>query len=478
MLVFQGDFDHIVERCEYRAQIDPSWLIKIVAEINLYLPDDWRLTRSGHGFSIQIIADNKNVVLKGVSFRTGGNKVLSILNTVFLPSFPDLRDLKSAGTKLGEVVAKDKKGQYIKDSNNSVKINVSASIKKDNPDSTRPNLYFFRPCPDNLSSPLFARQYEKVKKDKKGGNIGDEYHRIHPLIKAGLDLEHFRWIKRNIINGHVEFVDKVDHEYHGNDYWILKVIDKNSSNNFLENYISILKKYEITPPGMPQSTQTYEIEYKFMLPDDGKEAVNNFDLIKSFAINENNLSIAHEGRPKELVDSYFDDENKTLHNSGISFRMREGKDNLRVALKKRFPVDNAGDSEKGIYNRIEEEAVITNGQEKELLAGRPINVLPYRLIQYVAPRCETIKPILKVTNKRKVLVIEDSSHRKAEICFDIVRYTIDGKDHGPYHELELESKGMPRESLKGLVDYIINELNLNVSGQSKYERGISIHEAS
>ena len=56
MLVFQKDWSHLEDRCKTRVGIAPDWFIQIVAEINLYLPNDWRLTRSKNNFFIQVVA--------------------------------------------------------------------------------------------------------------------------------------------------------------------------------------------------------------------------------------------------------------------------------------------------------------------------------------------------------------------------------------------------------------------------------------
>lgn len=481
MLVFQKDFDHIAERCLERVKKEPSWLLEIISEINLYLPDDWRMTRSKDQFAIQIIAEDKNIILAGYSHSViGEDKVLAIINTVYMANYPDLRDLKAAGVKFVQVAQKNKYGQHIKDEKGHVKINVPSQIKIENPEATRPNLYFFSPAPENMSSPLFARQYEKVKMIEKGKGVGDEYHRIHPLTKVGLDVEHFRWIKRNINTGHVEFVDKVNDNYHGKDYWILKRCTKEKGKAYLKEYVDLLAKYGVTPHAMPTSIQTnYEVEYKFEI--DGNDFSACFDLIREFAVSEGFL-LKHEGRPQGHVDIYFDDDRKTLYKGRASFRMRNKlKDNTRVTIKKQFPRECEG-MEPGLYIRIEEEVVITEAQKIELLNGKPINVWPYRLIQYIAPSCAKIKPVLQVENKRKILILEDSMHRKAELSFDSMTYfppftelanNVDNRDEfDTYYEVEIESKGMPREELERIICHIKNNIGLKISRRSKYENGM------
>lgn len=215
----------------------------------------------------------------------------------------------------------------------------------------------------------------------------------------------------------------------------------------------------------------YETEYKFFITGDKNYASEVFNQIKDL-VKDCGFNITVQGRVKSQVDTYFDDDKYTLHDAGVSFRVREGKDNTLVTLKKRLPVTRY--SAKGLYERMEEEAVITNTQKKDLINGRPIKALPYRLIRYIAPTCGEIRPKLKVHNKRKTSVIEDAGHRKAEICFDNVLYEIDGKKYGPYFEVEIESKGMPPDAIRSLADGIVETLGVSISQQSKYERGISL----
>ena len=88
---------------------------------------------------------------------------------------------------------------------------------------------------DNSVSPLFARQYERRKKGKGVAWVGDEYHRIHPLTKAGLDLSHFCWVRWNM-NGDVSFVETVDPQYHGQNYWTVKELKSDKKRASREVY--------------------------------------------------------------------------------------------------------------------------------------------------------------------------------------------------------------------------------------------------
>ncbi|HID30744.1 MAG TPA: hypothetical protein EYP19_12165, partial [Desulfobacterales bacterium] len=203
MLVFQTDWKHIKEGCT-RANVNLGWLVEVVAEINLYLPDDWRMTRSTNNFRIQIVAEEMPALV-GFSYRGSGDEIIHIIDSVFPKGYFDKFDLQAIGSK--PITRVDK------------------SIKQQHPEIVIPNVYFYRPCPDDSVTPLFARQYVKIKLGRDGNPVGDQYHRIHPLSKAGLDLEHFRWVHWNI-NGHVEDVETPDAGYHGKDYWEVPLLEK------------------------------------------------------------------------------------------------------------------------------------------------------------------------------------------------------------------------------------------------------------
>ncbi|MEE4356579.1 MAG: CYTH domain-containing protein [Desulfococcaceae bacterium] len=454
MLVFQKNTDHILEDGCIRADMDPRWLVEVIAEMNLYLPDDWRLTRTRSNFRIQIVS-HQSATLVGSCFRTEQDEILHIIDSLHLKHFHDCVDLRNRPEKIRGRVN-----------------------RKEHPDVITPNLYFFRPGPEGFSSPLFARQYERIRIKKDGSKAGDQYHRIHPLTRAGLDLEHFMWI-RWTVSGQVSVVESPDPSYHGKDYWMIDPLETDSKRGnraaYLRTYESVLKKYRITLPEAAEKAATpYETEFKFLAGENEKDAAAVFDLITEalekgteftgFTVSD------QDRRHKQQTDIYFDDENFTLFHSGASFRLRK-KDSIRVTLKKRFP---KGEGKDGLYRRIEEEAVITVAQEAELMRGSPINAFPYRLLPYIAPNCKLLQAQVFVSNERRIFHIRDEKYRRAEICFDRVNYRIAGKDHGPFFEVEIESKGAPREKIAKLAEYLRDNMGLEPSQQSKYERGVGM----
>jgi purine nucleosidase len=464
MLVFQKNWrEHIrndpQKGCR-RAGIDFKWLAEIVAEINMYLPDDWRLTRSKNNFRIDIVADT-SVSLVGHAFRTDNDNILNIIDTVFPTKFIDTEDLKNLENK--------------------IRRGLKASTKKTHPETVVPNLYFFRPGPAKSDSPLFARQYERVKKNKTGEFGGDQYHRIHPLTKAGLDLMHFRWIKWNI-NGNTCLVDAVHQDYHGKNYWdIIPELNtaskRGNAEEYLGEYEKILLEYNIHPQEVsrPLLDDSFQIEYKYLVPGSSGDAGAVYKTIEE-CIDELGFSVIERpSRSTEQIDDYYDDAAFSLHNAGASFRVRKkSNDNILVSLKKRKPIEDIY-ARSGLYERIEEEAVISLSQENDLKRGNPVNILPYRLLPFIAGNLGALQHVMTVHNQRKTFVLQDDTLRKINLCMDRVTYEFGAGSPGKsFFELEIQSRGSSKERTRQLAEYISENLGLIPSGQSKYERGLSL----
>jgi hypothetical protein len=428
MLVFQKNWrEHIRKDPQkgcIRAGIDFKWLAEIVAEINLYLPDEWRLTRSKNNFRIDIVADTR-VSLVGHAFRTDNENILNIIDTVFPAKFIDTEDLRNqeGGTRIG----------------------LTARTKKNHPETVVPNLYFFRPSPAKSDSPLFARQYERVKKNKAEEFGGDQYHRIHPLTKAGLDLMHFRWVKWNI-NGNTCLVDAVPQDYHGKNYWdIIPELSAESkrgkAEEYLREYEKILKEFHIHPQELnrPLPTDLFQIEYKYLVPESDVSAV--YEIIDECIEELGFSAIEKPKRSTEQIDGYYDDALFSLHNTGASFRVRKkSNDNMLVSLKKRKLIEDIY-ARSGLYERIEEEAVISLSQENDLKKGKPVNILPYRLLSFIAQNLGALQHVMTVKNQRKTFVLQDDSLRKIELCMDRVSYEFgSGSPKNPFFELEIQSR--------------------------------------
>lgn len=441
MLVFQTDPNHVFCRFKQRFpklyEQDRSWLAKVVAEINLYLPDDWRLTRSSNNFRIQVMGVDMPAIV-GQSFHLADGRILHRIDSIFKPGFADKYDEKEE----------------------------------------TPNLYFYDNRPDDLVTPLFARQYERVK-IHDGCEVGDQYHRIHPLTKAGLDLEHYRWVHW-IKGGQVLDVKEVHPDYHGRDYWLvpeLSDLGGRRYKDYLNDYESAMAHFNVNliPPQPPP--HRHEIEYKFMVQAAGKAAAEA--IFRDIEAELRSSGFTLQGSPQGFrlqTDTYLDDDKFSLHQVGASFRLRCKKDQIRITLKKRIPsTSGSGYSPEGLYERLEEEVTITTAQEKLLRDSQQINAFPYRLVPYIAPGCGRLQPVLVVENKRKTLLLADSNRQLVEVCFDQVYVSFEpNKKVGPFFEVEIESKRAEWQKVKDLAEHIGEYFGLLPSRQSKYERGVSL----
>lgn len=453
MLVFQRDFEHPCSRAFERLGLDEATLVRYVAEINLYLPDDWRMTRTRNNFRVQLVLPNGSAALVGWSFRAG-EKILHIIDTVHGQCFHDNVDLKATGSI--------SRNQW-----------PDREFRAEHSEVYTPNLYFFVPCPDDSRSPVFARQYEKVRIDN-GKQHGVQYHRIHPLSKAGLDLTHFRWVRWNT-RGEVDFVDFPAAGYHGKDYWVTPSLSTQTKRaNVARVYVEDLRRrmnahHIVAAPPETDAPPAYEPEWKYTFHGKPKVFYNLVKEIQTLAL-KSGYRVEGVNKYESQRDIYLDDEARTLLNAGISLRVRQIKErHARITLKKRT---HAADAE---HLRIEEDAVISRVQMDQLLAGKPVNTLPFRLLSYIAPACRTLGPVLTVNNDRTTLVLKDAMLLRAEVCHDSVSYEANGRFWGPHYEIEVESRGMLRDSVEEVAQLISSSCpDLQRCDLSKYERGMRV----
>lgn len=436
---------HPIARFRERVNQDESLLFKVVAEINLYLPDDWRLTKQFNNFTILVIpASGPNYKLAGRSHILNNGKILHVIRTVLESSYAD-----QVTPQIGDAELLDDElhGRY-----------------------APPNLYFFQIPPDDMRSPLLARQYEKVLHNGPAVFGDTQFHRVHPLFKWGLDLIHFKWLGWNT-NNDVRFVETPDNNYHGKDYWIVPPYPGNP-NTLVDLYTNAISLHNITFPQPPQIPSTpYEHEYKMMVTTRRKLRESG-SLLYEIIQNSGNFCATGPTTDKLQKDSYFDDADLTLYKSGVSFRFRKSVDSARVTLKVQQP-GSKQTLKQGEYRRIEEEATIQPDQVDMLFRGDWLSVMPYRLIAYVSPHCQALHHVATVSTNRKVLIVENKYSQKAEICFDRAAFiTLGGVEVAHDYEIEIESKGMPQNEVEELVLLLSVPLGLEISSESKYERAV------
>ncbi len=455
-------------------------LLEILADINQYLPDDWRMNSGSSDWRFRNRTDNEfrielcihrspesvlRAALIGHSYRVDQHEILHIVDTVF---HPQMFSPEAAAAITGE------DGSISGGT-------IDQGVVDRNPELVVANMYYFSPCPDDASSPLFARQYERVRFDENLQQLATkQYHRIHPVTKAGLDPDHFRWIQWDT-HGTVRFVPQPKTGYRGKTYWGMKMLSQdrgrqNQADVYKDQYASLLQNNGITPqePVPPQSP--YEIEFKFVL--DNAQAPETFSVVKqkvAECIAEAYPQFQIEWDSEKLqTDTYLDDAHTSLLHANACFRLRKRSDHIRITLKKRFPHP----VEDGLYRRIEEEAVVRAFQVEALKRGQPVQLLPYRLIAYVAPGCGPLREVVTVENKRTIATLRDNGRRRAELCFDELYFYRPGEQEkaGPFYEIELESKGMPDEALRSIATTIAGIPELTASQETKYERAVQLLE--
>jgi len=463
VLVFSKSIDkdgswHLEKRCLERCGKPISWLLDIISEINCYLPPDWRMTRKTNDFRIQFKADVEGSLV-GYSYRLDSGEFLHIVDTVFLKGFTD-------------------KPEKIIDSGGRKRIKpMSHSHKKDNPQVLVPNLYFFRPAPDNFASPLFARQYEKIKQTDGGNLTGDQYHRVHPLTRDGLDPARFLWL-RWTTNGDLQL--KIpDPSYHGKNFWKVPPLkgrkERAPALVYLKNYQLMMEKYAISPQPRKRSQQPYGVEYKFQLPGANRNQADElFNQVEEYLCKTDFEIFARRANGKKIVDTYFDDDSFSLHNTGLSLRVREKKGVRYITLKKRTAGDLHADINL-IYKTVEETAFLADGHYQSLFKGEPVPLLPCRLLDFLVPKHGFLRAMFTVENQRRSLILRNSDSRRMELSFDRVQFHFDGKMYGPYFEIELESLDVPEADMQTLAELLSDCLPVLPSTQTKYGRGVSLY---
>lgn len=454
---FQERVGRLWGEVRYADEITPQGIKKlllIIEEINLYLPDDWRMTRTKNNFRVFVQIERKgdleSFVLAGRSFRQADGRILHSIETVLKPEYLDSVDREDLVAK-SDINALPKKNRH----------DAYDQIRMDHPDLVRPNLYFLKPRLDDCSSPLFARQYERVFKD----DTLYEFHRIHPLTKNGVDRSKFRWIRWSCY-GEAKLVKSPSPEAHGRDYWKVSQIGFEKATKMIHNHKRLLEEHNIIMqqgevPGGP-----FEVEYKLLFRGEPSERQSIFDAAEQI-IRKTGVTI--DSRKSQVQnDTYMDDNEFTILFGGGSFRLRQTPETARITLKAKRSDAARPDGE---YNRLEEEQTITAQEANTFLSGQQIGASPVKALKERFPNCGNLAARVKVETTREILHARNKNGQDAEVCFDFVRFLdLSGKEVARDVEIEIESKGMPVIEIAKLADLLKKELGLEPSPRSKYER--------
>lgn len=451
-----------ISRLQARTQERIQGLLRIIQDINDYLPDDWRLTRSSNTFSILVVPEGRRRAFQliGRSYRdekTG--EILHILATILTPQMVILDDLHELQSHVPAA-------------------RMNNMTRAAHPEILLPNLYYFQERPDDSPSPLFARQYERVLEGQATTGTVTQYHRVHPLQKErGVDPIHFRWVKWTS-DGHTAFVKGPDSRYHGKDFWIVEAMSPSTTRRHKERHHELIGvRLGATLP--PEPYPIYEEEFKFVATGTyaGPTACKLFfEVVCAIKeLGECRIEPAI-GSPADLppyveqIDQYFDDDEKSIFDAGLLCRLRRSKDVLRLTVKLRQQTE-AGRTG---YLRREEEVTITAAQAEGMINRGKLPVsTPIELLETIIPQHGPLKPVLTVRNHRRLLSVVHPEGPRAELCCDMVWFEKDRLKSGAQVEVEIESKGYPRSELSQLAACLDLVPGIKRVAESKYQRGMS-----
>ena len=213
----------------------------------------------------------------------------------------------------------------------------------------------------------------------------------------------------------------------------------------------------------------YEDELKFLIKD-----MNQLNDVYCFVKKQFKAITETE---KNQIDIYLDDDDLTLHGSGVSFRIRQavsdGKSECSLDLKKKHRSTDGNDS--GIYRRREATKNIST-EQKDALIGKA-------LIQNVAPEfynmlCDmlyvqsvSLSDKFEVNTNRRTMTVRVDSKTQINLNFDVITYD---SSH-TYFELEIKYSTSAQNTPK-IIEKIRSKFKLMRWDKSKYDRGIYLYK--
>ena len=441
--------DHIRERVEARGGgADLVWLYRAVAEINRYLPDDWRLMRYQNTFCVRI-AGKYNFNLAGRSFLSGrGDEIVHLIFTVLELHMFDLGDIET-------------QAWFGVDEN---------EIKKFKKTVPRPNLYYFSPQfrYTGHDSPVWARQYEKRCPGKEY-----EYHRLHPLTRDGLDQGISIWTRWDNKAGEIKRVSEPEADFHGEDYWRLRDL---SESNLMGNaderlgiYEKRLQEVAKVSPATEDHARVTEYEYKFITIDTHKKPSSE-EIIKEIEKNNYNRT---ESIQTEIEDAYLDTKTNFLGQNDFTLRLRKvtlsGESHYILQFKKRVPGIKTG------YKRTKLELPLTKDQAKNLMTQ---GLLPRRfeeLLGFILPTRHSLQPAFHVKISRDITLFENVAEvgQRLELRTDNVVFLDSNAldELGTHQEIEIENRSADPKQVGNLISQLEEKLQLLPISQTKNDRG-------
>jgi hypothetical protein len=439
--------DHALDRCAERAGRDAAWLLQTINQINNHLPDDWRMTRASNNF--RVLVRDAGISIVGRSFRVGQGETLHITDTVLMDSHFDQVGIPDDVTRVTQ------------------RVRMQHGLMA-------PNLYLLRPTPDGFASPLFARQYEKVRMRHDGKPTGDEYHRLHPLTRDGLDPMHWLWV-RFTVQGDVEFVDHPGSDYHGRDYWdtpeLTREAGRGKAADYRRRYDQQLRLHgvsESAPPSLPDDP--YVPELKLIIAAGRAGTAGVVGQIKQ-AVRDLGWTVGREAPLAAHSDYYFDDQRRTLYRRGASLRLRSAPAVSRVTLKVQPSDPEPGSG----YRRVREDAVPSAAQAVAMLNGQMPGIWPVRLVDYVAPGHGPLSRAEQLDTQRRHWTVLDDTRQEISIRADICRYLGLSGATGEFAEIEIEVSQGDAGHLAAVASLLAEHIaGLVQSSRSKYQVAVEM----
>ena len=167
---------------------------------------------------------------------------------------------------------------------------------------------------------------------------------------------------------------------------------------------------------------------------------------------------------KSLMEArYFDTEQRLLSKMGYAFRVRKEKDGLVATLKGRGKVEN------GLHSTVEWN-VMVDSSWPDIMVFKDEPGFEQDLIDMISPfRLQNIMETM-FTREKMLLQLEDNLIEVAIDC-GFVRAN---NHNAPIKEVELELLEGKVETVKALGSSLLDKFPLELSGKSKFARGLEI----
>ncbi|EFI34758.1 hypothetical protein Dthio_PD2134 [Desulfonatronospira thiodismutans ASO3-1] len=434
MLIFAAQsMDHIVQRLSERGHgMQIRELSSYLAEINQYLPRDWRIKASKNSFFVRIQKDLPFNLVGKSYICSNSIDVIHFILTAFKIEFDDLKNIP--------------KGVEI-------------------PSVCRPNLYYFqKPFPySGHLSPLWARQAEKYAPEDIF-----EYHLVKPLTSKGVVPGISMWLQFHTLNGTITRVPEPPDYTHHKSYWMLlseSDLDL-SQKKRLKRYKEELQKIEIDYTYQAPDKEG-RLEYKYLTEEPfDSERLQDFDLYNY--VGRNSL---------QIYDTYLDTKEYDLHSKNISIRLRQikfkKKDYFFIDMKRGYI------QKKKKYKRAKESWSISPVRAEKILESNSFSYPVSTVLSFLMEDHSKLKPIIKIYTDRNIFLLQNKRNMsRTEIRSDFVKAAANAEDSFDecLRELEIQGISDTSENTGTLARYLEDSLDLRPSEITKLDWALGLNQ--